>query len=102
MRRPLDWVLSISMMVLVANHVLTDSDTARMASVPVTSVPVTAAPVVDTALEESPFAWIREDGTQVYLPSPGPSTETRAAPTEAVFTWTLPMVTPGREARAFQ
>lgn len=88
MRRPLDWiVVSISLMVLFANRMLTDSDPIPEASVP----------------EESPFAYIREDGTQVFLPAAGhrstsPARPVTASTTTAVYTWSQPMVTPLREA----
>ena len=102
MRRPLDWiVVSISLMVLFANRMLTDSD-----PIPVASVPDFPALAEAAGQPASPFAYIREDGTEDFLPDVGPRTavESRApaSTVSAVYTWSLPMVTPARETPSFQ
>lgn len=104
MRRPLDWiVVSISLMVLFANLMVTDSDRVAVASVP--DLPVLTANANANA-PESPFAYIREDGSQVYLPAVGPRLAGPARPqastTNAIYTWSLPMATPARETPSFQ
>jgi len=66
MRRPLDWiVVSILLLVLSANRMLTAQPPRLQAGEPdiqpmVSSSNATAPP--------SPFAWIEEDGSLVYLP----------------------------------
>ena len=103
MRRPLDWiVVSISLMVLFANRMLTSSDPIPMASVPDFTVSVE-----DMGQPESPFAYIREDGSQVFLPAAGsrlagPARPELVSTTNAIYTWSLPMVTPARETTSFQ
>lgn len=99
MRRPLDWVVvSISLMVLFANRLLTDSD----------PVPVAAVPDFEAAVPpESPFAYIREDGSQIFLPAAGsrlaaPARLQPASTTHAVYTWTLPMATSAGDKASFQ
>jgi hypothetical protein len=87
--RLLDWTtVSIALLVLLANRLSTTSD------------PVLADQVPDAP---SPFAYIREDGSLVYVPNSGSNsgpgeaaqalTDTVAA-TGAIYTWSLPMVTP--------
>jgi hypothetical protein len=97
MRRPLDWiVVSISLMVLFANRMLTDSD-----PVPVASVPDLQVLADDLGEGESFFGYIREDGSQVFLPAAGqrgPARPASASTTNAIYTWSQPMVTPLREA----
>jgi len=102
MRRPLDWiVVSISLMVLFANRMLTDSD-----PIPVATVPDLANVIEDETDSASPFAYIREDGSQVFLPDVGPRLASQARPepataTSAVYTWSLPMATPASDTRSF-
>ena len=100
MRRPLNWlVASICLLALFANRMVANSDPAPAAAVP-------ALPAVVTGMSEntagSPFAYVREDGSEVYLPPRG-STEGRRAvqfedaavaitdPAAAVYTWSSPM-----------
>ena len=102
MRRPLDWiVVSISLMVLFADRILTDSD-----PIPLASVPDFPALAEEPGQPASPFAYIREDGTEVFLPATGSraAVESRkpASTISAVYTWSLPMVTPARETPSFQ
>lgn len=97
MRRPLDWiVVVISLMVLFANRMVTDSDPNSVASVPDFEALAERA-----GQPASPFAYIREDGTEVFLPDIGPrsavDSRTPASTISAVYTWSLPMVTPARE-----
>ncbi|HUQ10700.1 MAG TPA: hypothetical protein VM146_10335 [Steroidobacteraceae bacterium] len=79
MRRPLHWiVVSISLLVLFADRMLT------------TQPPEPAA-------QMSPFAWIREDGSEVYLPTSPPrapglvTTSQHGSTTHAVYTWSSPV-----------
>ena len=102
MRRPLDWiVVSISLMVLFADRIVPDSDPISLASVP--DFPALAE---EPGQPASPFAYIREDGTEVFLPVTGThvAVESRqpASTISAVYTWSLPMVTPARETLSFQ
>jgi hypothetical protein len=97
MRRPLNWiVVSISLLVLFANRMVADT-------VPPASVPMAAS--------ASPglFAYVQEDGTQLYLPAsespPRPPLsfefenvhavsgfDDPGDPKAAVYTWTSPLV----------
>ena len=69
MRRPLDWiVVSMSLLVLAGNRML----------VPERAVAVVPAPpargeliALTEPVPSSPFAYVREDGSQVYVPIPG-------------------------------
>jgi len=94
MRRPLDWILSLSMVWLVV-HVLTESDPSR-----VSAVPSDLSPHIGTSAEESPFAWIREDGSYDYLPATTMWGSGHPTAADAVFTWTLPVATPASELRS--
>jgi hypothetical protein len=89
MRRPLDWfVVSLSLGVLLANRLWVN---------PAESLPA--------AREESPspFAYVREDGTETYLRPARPARQARAASSEdlhansavfdaAVYTWSSPVL----------
>jgi hypothetical protein len=94
MRRPLNWfVVSFSLLVLWANRVWTD--------------PVTSTPLVREPVPASPFAYVSEDGTQVYLPDDGEMPRPPLAfeavhsdsgfaspehgPKAAVYTWSTPI-----------
>jgi hypothetical protein len=93
MRRPLNWiVVSISLMVLFANRM--------WAPRPVEYVPVaTTASTASATAPASPFAYVREDGTQEYLPVPEHSFEAIHAEQGfdaelkgAVYTWSSPVI----------
>jgi hypothetical protein len=85
MRRPLNWiVVAMSLLMLVVS---------QMAAGPGPTSPA-AAP-----LPPGLFAYVQEDGTEIFLPAPGPavlpllSFEDPPDPKAAVFTWTSPIVT---------
>jgi hypothetical protein len=68
MRRPLNWiVVSISLMVLFANRMWAQRPADELASRARQIIP---AAVSQGAWADSPFAYVREDGTQEYLPAP--------------------------------
>ena len=95
MRRPLDWlVVSISLMVLFGSRMSTDSDPSFVAP-----VPDFVFSMENVGQNESPFAYIREDGSEVFLPASGSRRVVTARPTNAAtvtadWTWSLPMVMP--------
>jgi len=102
MRRPLDWiVVSIALMVLAANLLLRHSD-----PIPVAAVRDFRLLADESGQPASPFAYIREDGTEVFLPDDGTRTadesRTPASTVSAVYTWSLPVATPARERPSFQ
>jgi hypothetical protein len=69
MRRPLNWiVVSLSLLALFANRAFLESGVPqpRLAAIPVSSPSLEAA-------APSPFAYVNEDGSQVYLPVVRPS-----------------------------
>jgi hypothetical protein len=78
MRRPVDWiVVSISMMLLAANRMLVADPVVE---------PTSASPVLrdqriarEPPAPTSPFAYVRKDGTQVYLPIPAATGEDEVA-----------------------
>jgi hypothetical protein len=105
MRRPLDWIaMSLLLLVLCANRILTDPPPALEASPPALGAMVSNAPA---GVPSSPFAWIQEDGSLVYLPAPeagvdvsmeamiGSSTE------RAIYTWSAPALA-DETGRTFQ
>lgn len=69
MRRPLDWiVVSISLLVLAANRLLVSNDPVPMARAPaLRAEPIKAAETIP----DSPFAYVRGDGSLVYVPAKG-------------------------------
>jgi hypothetical protein len=94
MRRPLNWfVVSFSLLVLWANSLWTD--------------PARPTPAVREPLPASLFAYVSEDGTQVYLPDDGQLPRPPLAfeavhtgsgfaapeqgPKAAVYTWSTPI-----------
>jgi hypothetical protein len=96
MRRPLDWiVVSISLLVLFANLKLTASD------------PLPRTVTTDDTYD-SPFAYVRQDGSQLVVPADGsgplrpapPPRLTPGAPRslDAVYTWSSPVMTPAISA----
>lgn len=102
MRRPLNWiVVSISLMVLFANRLWAPRPVEQF----VGKAPE-IVPVASIAAPASPFAYVREDGTQEYLPLPPPSFEQLHAedgfdrwvdtqdtdPKAAVYTWSSPVI----------
>ena len=115
MRRPLDWlVVSISLMVLFANRMVANSDPAPVAAVPAL---LAAAPEITPDANENPavchFAYVRVDGTQVFVPVAGLQSQGAqkffedahalqwAAAAEdgsdthaAVYTWSSPVLVP--------
>lgn len=70
MRRPLDWiVVSISLMVLAANHMLAGNrDAEAIARAPALRAEAIS---VDTAAPRSPFAYVQGDGSLLYVPAKG-------------------------------
>lgn len=69
MRRPLDWiVVSISLMVLAANRMLVADDPAPMARAP--ALRAESISLTET-VPGSPFAYIRSDGSLLYVPAKG-------------------------------
>ncbi len=79
MRRPLDWTLvPVAAMVLTLGRLLVADD--PPAAVEPRTAPIEAAPAAPpyAAVEVmsstgSPFAYIREDGSQVFLPAANPA-----------------------------
>lgn len=108
MFRPLAWiVLSLVMLAFWAGRMLADSDPQPAPVVPAVVTSPVLAPDGESAPLPSPFAYVREDGSQEFVPatgtaSPGASFEDthalqfqRSAPavreTEAaVYTWSSP------------
>ncbi len=111
MRRPLNWiVVSISLMVLFANRMWAQRPADELASQAREIVPA-ATPLA--AIPDSPFAYVREDGTQEYLPVPAVPAVLAAPrsgfedvhaqdgfdrwlegdPKAAVYTWSSPVTT---------
>jgi hypothetical protein len=105
MRRPFDWTMvSLLLMVWFVARLSTDYDPVPRASVPAAMVSDAVA-----AVPESPFAYIREDGTEEPLPvtgdhgagqpravsteKPSKTTPTNASsnPAPALFTWSSPL-----------
>ena len=112
MRRPLNWlVVSISLMVFFANRMWGEGPMEQAATQPRESIPVLAAPIAASATP-SPFAYVREDGTQEFVPTPpapavltsprssfedvhaqdGLDRWTTSDPKAAVYTWSSPVV----------
>ena len=115
MRRPLDWVVvSISLMVLFANRMYAKPD-------------VAPEPALASLLEtpaatpgQSPFAYVREDGSQQFLPLVNGGSQdleseharqfegislANADPKMAVYTWSTPVAVSAPrslERQAFQ
>jgi len=75
MGRPLDWiVIGFSLMVLFANRMLVQP-AAPLATLPETAAAAArSAPATPGRAEapNNPFAYIREDGTQVFVDADGP------------------------------
>lgn len=81
MGRPLDWiVVSLSLLVLFANRMLvqppaqplsTTSETVNPAMAPRAGTAGVAANAAAGTEADSPFAYIREDGSQVFLRNDG-------------------------------
>ena len=70
MRRPLDWlVVSISLMVLAANHMLAGNRDAQA----IARAPALRAEAVNarTDVPRSPFAYVQGDGSLLYVPATG-------------------------------
>ena len=100
MRRPLNWiVVAISLLMLFANRMVAD--------------PVTAARAPATSATPGPFAYVQEDGTEIFLAVPESAVLPPesfedvhansgfldpADPKTAVYTWTAPLVTAERPA----
>lgn len=106
MRRPLNWiVVAISLLMLFANRMVAD--------------PIPAARAPATSEMPGPFAYVQEDGTEIFLAVPAstllPRSESAvlpplsfedvhansgfddpADPKTAVYTWTAPLVTAER------
>jgi hypothetical protein len=114
MRRPLDWiVVSILLLVLSANRVLTSGPPRLQAGEPDIQAMVAKA---DVAVPASPFAWIEEDGSLVYLPVPdardddpaGTAHENPVAARQgtsasnALYTWSSPMAAIEQTRAPFQ
>lgn len=110
MRRPLNWiVVSISLMVLFANRMWAQRPGDEPATQARQAVPGAAIP---TAIADNPFAYVREDGTQEYLPVPavpavlaaprssfedvhaqdGFDRWVQGDPKAAVYTWSSPVI----------
>lgn len=71
MRRPFDWlVICLSLLVLWANRVGLEPPSDRAAAMP--QARVLPAPPLDQ--EPGPFAYIQEDGTQIFVPMTGSPT----------------------------
>jgi hypothetical protein len=121
MRRPLDWlVVSISLMVLFANRMWAQRPVEELASKQRESIPVPAAPIAASA-GPSPFAYVREDGTQEFLPTPpvpavlviprstfedvhaqeGLDRWATSDPKAAVYTWSSPVIERDAEPARF-
>ncbi len=111
MRRPLNWlVVSISLMVLFANRIWAERPAEALAAQQRERIPVLAAPIAASAAP-SPFAYVREDGTQEFVPTPpapsalvtprssfedvhaqdGLDRWVTSDPKAAVFTWSSPV-----------
>jgi hypothetical protein len=103
MRRPLDWItVSIASLALFAGHWRADADVP--AGLRASEAPHPALP---TQEETSPFAYIREDGSEVYLPlngvAPRPASIGReSSATQAVFTWSAQTAIPERDFPVLQ
>jgi hypothetical protein len=87
--RRLDWIaVSICLALLLASRAMTPAAPETL-----------ARPVLETP-PSSPFAWIREDGTEIYLPSTGPDDiATHPAPetsttSKALYTWSSAVDSP--------
>jgi hypothetical protein len=107
--KPLDWlVVSISFMVLVANRMYAQPDVVPALA----PVPTLASPSVRIATD-SPFAYVREDGSQEFLPVVNGGSEdletaharqfegvtlATADPRIAVYTWSSPVAASERPA----
>lgn len=94
MRRPLNWiVVAISLLMLLANRMVAD--------------PVTAARAPAVSTTPGPFAYVQEDGTEIFLAVPESAVlppvsfeevhansgfDDPADPKTAVYTWTAPLV----------
>lgn len=121
MRRPLDWlVVTISLMVLFANRMWAQRPVEELAAQPRERVPVLAAPIASSA-GPSPFAYVREDGTQEFLPTPpvpavlvsprssfedvhaqdGLDRWATSDPRAAVYTWSSPVIERNPEPASF-
>jgi hypothetical protein len=105
MRRPLDWiVVSISMMVLFANRMLAPKAPERPAPARAARVEIPADPVV--AQTENPFAYIREDGSQIFLPATEPRWDGKTPKVQrtstALYTWSSPLLVNDADAPSFQ
>jgi|SRR5689334_1779465 len=105
MRRPLDWiVVSISLLVLFANRMLTAKPPELQVAVPDIEAVVSNAPAAEPA---SPFAWIQEDRSQVFLPAAtprlaGPVTSQHNPALNALYTWSSPLVATDKASISFQ
>jgi hypothetical protein len=104
MRRPLDWiVVAISLTVLFANRMLTASAPEMLVRSPEIQAIVTDAAAAEPA---SPFAYIREDGSEIFLPVAGPRVAGPASPersptANALYTWSSPLIA-DKKAPSFQ
>ena len=100
MRRPLVWIaVSLALLPLFSSHRVVESDPVPAAAVPSKNL---EAAQITGVYSPSPFAYVREDGSEVYLPPRG-STEGRRAvqfedaavaipdPAAAVYPWSSPM-----------
>jgi hypothetical protein len=98
MRRPLDWfVVSLSLLVLFANRMWAEQP-AQPRSVPLAQAP-----------RPTPFAYVREDGSELYLQASGSAVPAPRVPDSrlpkstgnfnaAVYTWSSPVLAQERPA----
>lgn len=109
MRRPLNWVVvSISLLVLFANRLYVKPEVA-----PASTAASLLAPAA--TVMPSPFAYVREDGSQQFLPLATTASgelearharqfegvsRTSADPRIAVYTWSTPVA--GSEPRSLE
>jgi hypothetical protein len=111
MRRPLDWiVVSISLMVLLANRMLAPKPIELLAPAQEFRAAVAGSPAM--AQTDNPFAYIREDGSLQFVPvaatprlagKPVKATRTRASiPSTALYTWSSPTIVVDKEAPSFK
>jgi hypothetical protein len=121
MRRPLNWlVVSISLMVLFANQIWAERPVEQVVTQQRDSIPVLAAPIAASAAP-SPFAYVREDGTQEFVPTPpvpavliaprssfedahardGLDRWVQGDPRTAVYTWSSPVLERNSEPASY-
>ena len=101
MRGVLDWiVVSIAVLMLLVNRWLAPADISGAAASERQAARATRSDQM-AMQETNPFAYIHEDGSEVYLPMKRPAQSAARAATSsattAVFTWSAQDVTSARD-----